>query len=60
MYGLASVVGILVDRAGHRIAMIVGIGVLVVALVTAAIGSGTMGGMIAGARSAERSNRAPP
>jgi len=47
MYGLAPVVGILVDRAGHRIAMIVGICVLVVALVTAAIGSGTIGGMIA-------------
>jgi len=47
MYGLAPVVGILVDRAGHRIAMVVGICVLVVSLVTSAIGSGTMGGMIA-------------
>jgi len=47
MYALAPVVGILVDRAGHRVAMIVGICVLVASLVTSAIGSGTMGGMIA-------------
>lgn len=47
MYALAPVVGILVDRAGHRVAMVVGICVLVVSLVTSAIGSGTMGGMIA-------------
>jgi len=47
MYALAPVVGILVDRAGHRIAMVVGICVLVASLVTSAIGSGTMGGMIA-------------
>ena len=47
MYGLAPVVGILVDRAGHRIAIIVGICLLAIALVTSAIGSSTTGGMIA-------------
>jgi MFS family permease len=47
MYGLAPVVGILVDRAGHRVAIILGICILAIALVTAAIGSGTTGGMIA-------------
>jgi MFS family permease len=47
MYGLAPVVGILVDRAGHRVAIILGICILAVALFTAAIGSGTTGGMIA-------------